>query len=185
MTAPMANATPPRSKTVKRALNVLLDVVLAVLTNPVGRIVIVVVALVSVYLVFFAKSDVGRSSAGDCVSVTGTIAQLDAKRLDCTDPAALFVVAAIVTGGGSCDPGEVEMTKDFGTKWCLFYNVKVDDCLWFNAYKATEKGACAFGSKRVSYVSADTYDKTLCPKGSTTAIVDRQRGRLLCLTDVT
>jgi hypothetical protein len=153
----------------------------------IAAVVLVVVVGVVAYIAFFQKSDPTAAKVGDCVSITmsGTLAT--ATRLSCDDVKALYVVTA---AGPSvqCDAYEASYfgsTRD-RAKLCLFYNVKVGDCLKVTANGDGEaKGACEAGMLKVVLVSTDTADASTCPASADVARPDVTRKRLICFATVT
>jgi hypothetical protein len=152
----------------------------------VAAVVIVVVVGVIAYLVFFQKSDPTAAKVGDCVSVTGSASLATATRLSCDDDKALYVVVA-AGKSVTCDPYEVSYTGSTRdrTKLCLFYNVRVGDCLSLTQKgDGDAKGTCAAGMLKVVSVRTDTADESQCPGEADVARADATRKRLICFATV-
>jgi hypothetical protein len=153
------------------------------------RVVAVVVAIVVgviVYLVFFQKSDPAAAKVADCVSISGSASLATAQRLSCDDQDALYVVTA-AGKGVTCDANEVSYTGSNRdrTKLCLFYNVRIGDCLSL-AQKGDgdAKAACAAGMLKVVSVRTDTAEESQCPSEADVARADATRNRLICFATV-
>jgi hypothetical protein len=152
----------------------------------VAAVVIVVVVGVIAYLVFFQKSDPTAAKVGDCVSVSGAASLATAQRLSCDDPSALYVVTA-AGKSVSCDANEVSYTGSNRdrTKLCLFYNVRVGDCLSLTQKgDGDAKGTCASGMVKVVSVRTDTAEESQCPAEADGARADDTRKRLICFATV-
>jgi len=97
-----------------------------------------------------------------------------------------------VRGDGSrqdrdCDSSEVSYSGSARdrTKLCLFYNVRVGDCLTVTPKgDGDAKGTCAAGTLKVLSVRTDTADKTTCPAEADEARADVTRNRLICFSTV-
>jgi hypothetical protein len=153
-----------------------------------GLVAVVVVIGVGVigYLVFFQKSDPTAAKLGDCVSVAGPANAAVASRLSCDDQSALYVVTA-VGKTVTCDANEVSYTGNNRnrTKLCLFYNVRVGDCLKVSQNGDNDaKGTCATGMLKVLSVRTDTANKAQCPPEADEARTDAARTRLICFATV-
>lgn len=149
-----------------------------------AAVVVVVVAVVG-YVLVFARSDATAAKVGDCVSVSGSAASATARRVACSDSSALYVVTA--TGAKvTCDVSEVTYTggERDRTRLCLFYNVRVGDCLAI-AQGGTTKGSCAPGTLKVVYVDTSSADETKCPAEADVARTDDTHARLICFATLT
>ena len=152
----------------------------------VAAVVVVFVVGVIGYLVFFQKSDPTAAKVGDCVSITGASNLATATRLSCDDQSALYVVTA-AGKTVTCDSSEVSYSGSARdrTKLCLFYNVRVGDCLTVTPKgDGDAKGTCAAGTLKVLSVRTDTADKTTCPAEADEARADVTRNRLICFSTV-
>ena len=152
----------------------------------VAAVVVVIVVGVIGYLVFFQKSDPTAAKVGDCVSITGPSNLATATRLSCDNQSALYVVTA-AGKTVTCDSSEVSYSGSARdrTKLCLFYNVRVGDCLTVTPKGDSDtKGTCAAGMLKVLSVRTDTADKAQCPAGAEEARADATRNRLICFTTV-
>jgi hypothetical protein len=151
-----------------------------------AAVVVVVVVGVIGYLVFFRNSDPIAAKVDDCVSISGSANLATATRLSCDDELALYVVTA-AGKTVTCDTHEVSYSGSNRdrTKLCLFYNVRVGECL-----KVTQngdgdaKGTCAMGMLKVLSVRTDTGDKAQCPAEADEARADATRNRLICFATV-
>jgi hypothetical protein len=151
----------------------------------VAAVVVVAVGVIG-YLVFFQKSDPTSAKVDDCVSISGPASLATASRLSCDDDKALYVVTA-AGKTVTCDAHEVSYSGSNRdrTKLCLFYNVRVGECL-----KVTQNGdgdakaSCATGMLKVLSVRTDTADKTQCPAQADEARADPTRNRLICFATV-
>jgi hypothetical protein len=153
------------------------------LKTVVGRIVIaVVIAAIAGVIYFVVKPGPAGTKVGECLNITGTTANPDATKVSCDDAKATYVVTAV---GATCDEYEDEFTfKTKGatvSKLCLFYNVKVGDCLTVSTTGADSKGVCSPGSYKVTLTKDGTSDDTQCPGESTTSIPNVTRNKLICL----
>ena len=153
-----------------------------------GAAVVLLAIVVGVvgYLLFFRKSDPTTAKVGDCVSVTGSAIAATATRLSCDDARALYVVTA-AGKSVTCDSHEVSYTggSSDGTKLCLFYNVKVGDCLTLTQKgDGDAKGTCAKGMSKVASVRTDTANAAQCPPEADTALTNATRNRLICFAAV-
>jgi hypothetical protein len=180
-TAPTVSTTPEASTaptvTLNRPGRLLLRVV---------AVVIVIVVGVIVYLVFFQKSDPTAAKVGDCVSISGSASLATAQRLSCDDESALYVVTA-AGKSVSCDANEVSYTGSNRdrTKLCLFYNVRVGDCLTLTQKgDGDARGTCAPGMVKVVSVRTDTAEESQCPAEADVARADATRKRLICFATV-
>jgi hypothetical protein len=152
----------------------------------VAAVVVVFVVGVIGYLVFFQKSDPTAAKVGDCVSITGASNLATATRLSCDDQSALYVVTA-AGKTVTCDSSEVSYSGSARdrTRLCLFYNVRVGDCLTVTPKgDGDAKGTCAAGTLKVLSVRTDTADKTTCPAEADEARADVTRNRLICFSTV-
>ena len=154
-----------------------------ILKTVVGRIIIaVVVAAIAGVIYFVVKPGASGAKVGECLNITGTTAKPDASKVSCDDAKATYMVMAV---GATCDEYEDEFT--FTTKGatvsrlCLFYNVKVGDCLTVSTTGADTKGACTAGSYKVLFTKDGTSDDNQCPAESTTSIANVTRNKLICL----
>ncbi|MBI4900810.1 MAG: hypothetical protein HY829_10070 [Actinobacteria bacterium] len=151
-----------------------------------GAVVVVVVVAVLGYVAIFARSDAMAARVGDCVSISGSGSDAHARRVACSDSTALYVVTA--TGRTpACDPSEVTYTGSLldRTKLCLFYNLRVGECLTVTRGGDGEsKDGCAPGRLKVVYVDASTADQTKCPAEADIARTDETRTRLVCFVTV-
>ncbi len=152
-----------------------------------AAVVVVIVVSVIGYFVFFQNSDPTAAKVGDCVSISGSESVATAKRLSCDDPKALYVVTA-AGKNVTCDTSEVSYTGSNRdrTKLCLFYNVRVGDCLKVaQSGNGDAKGTCAAGMLKVVSVRTDTADEAQCPANADAARADVTRKRLICFTTLT
>jgi len=150
-------------------------------------VVVVVVVGVIAYLVFFRRSDPTVAKVGDCVSVSGSAAVAVATRLSCDDQKALYVVTA-AGKAVTCDKDEVSYTGNNRdrTKLCLFYNVRVGECITATpGGDGDAKVGCTAGTLKVLTVRTDTADETQCPAQADVARSDALRKRLICFQTVT
>ena len=150
-----------------------------------AAVLVVIVGAVIGYLVF-QKSDPTAAKVGDCVKITGASNLATATRLSCDDELALYVVTA-AGKAVTCDSSEVSYTGSTRdrTKLCLFYNVRVGDCLTVTPNgDGDAKGACTAGTLKVLSVSTDTADKTKCPAAADEARADVTHNRLICFATV-
>ncbi|HET7723995.1 MAG TPA: hypothetical protein VFK68_05110 [Propionibacteriaceae bacterium] len=152
-----------------------------------AAVVVLVVVAVAGYVLVFARSDATAAKVGDCVSVTGTAADARARRVACSDAGALYVVTA-AGPKVNCDASEVTYTGGARdrTRLCLFYNLRVGDCL--SAGRGGEpdtKAACAPGMLKVVYVDTSSADETKCPPAADVARTDDTSSRLICFATVT
>lgn len=151
-----------------------------------AAVVLAIVVGVVGYLLFFQKSDPTAAEVGDCVSVTGSAIAATATRLSCDDTSALYVVTA-AGRSVTCDSHEVSYTGGARdrTKLCLFYNVKVGDCLTLTQKgDGDAKGTCAKGMSKVASVRTDTASAAQCPPEADTALTNTTRNRLICFAAV-
>jgi hypothetical protein len=153
------------------------------LNTIVGRIVLAAIVLAIGGIIFIVvKPGAAAAKVGDCLNLTGTTATPNASMVSCDDPTATYVVTA---QGATCDENEDEFT--FTTKGatikkvCLFYNVKVGDCLTVGTTGAEAKGACTPGASKVTLATTGTADISQCPAESTTSIPNVTRNKLICL----
>lgn len=156
---------------------------LGLLKTVAGRIIIAVVVVAIAGVIYFVvKPGASGAKVGECLNITGTTANPDATKLSCDDAKATYVVTAV---GATCDEYEDEFTfKAKGatvSKLCLFYNVKVGDCLTVNTKGADSKGACTPGSYKVTLTKDGTSDESQCPTGSTSSVPNVTRNKLICL----
>ncbi len=154
-----------------------------ILKSVAGRVIIgIVVAVIAGIVVFVVKPGASGAKVADCISITGTSANPDATKVGCDDVKAVYVVTAV---GATCDEYEDEFTFTAKgatvSKLCLFYNVKVGDCLTVSSTGADTKGACTPGSFKVTLTKDGTADDTQCPSESTTSIPNVTRNKLICL----
>jgi hypothetical protein len=151
-----------------------------------GAVVVVVVVAVLGYVAIFARSDAMAARVGDCVSISGSSSSAHARRVACSDSTALYVVTA--TGRTpTCDASEVTYTGSLldRTKLCLFYNLRVGECLTVaRAGEGESKDPCAPGRLKVVHVDASTADQTKCPPEADIARTDDTRARLVCFVTV-
>ena len=152
----------------------------------VAAVLLAIVVGVVGYLLFFQKSDPTAAKVGDCVSVKGSASAATATRLSCDDASALYVVTA-AGKSVTCDSHEVSYTGGSRdrTKLCLFYNVKVGDCLRLTQSGSGDpKGTCAKGMSKVASVRTDTASAAQCPPEADTALTNTTRNRLICFAAV-
>ena len=151
-----------------------------------AAVLLAIVVGVVGYLLFFQKSDPTAARVGDCVSVKGSAIAATATRLSCDDASALYVVTA-AGKSVTCDSHEVSYTggnRD-RTRLCLFYNVKVGDCLTLTQNgDGDAKGTCAKGTSKVVSVRTDTANAAQCPPEADTALTNTTRNRLICFAGV-
>jgi hypothetical protein len=174
--APDSSVSTPKRRRPRRRTLVLgaAAVLLAIVVGVVG------------YLRFFQSSDPTAAKVGDCVSVKGSAIAATATRLSCDDASALYVVTA-EGKSATCDSHEVSYTGGNGarTKLCLFYNVKVGDCLTLTQHgDGDAKGTCAKGMSKVASVRTDTANAAQCPPEADTALTNATRNRLICFAAV-
>ena len=151
-----------------------------------AAVLLAIVVGVVGYLLFFQKSDPTAARVGDCVSVKGSAIAATATRLSCDDASALYVVTA-AGKSVTCDSHEVSYTGGSRdrTKLCLFYNVKVGDCLTLTQSGSGDpKGTCAKGMSKVASVRTDTASAAQCPPEADTAFTNTTRNRLICFAAV-
>jgi hypothetical protein len=151
-----------------------------------AAVLLAIVVGVVGYLLFFQKSDPTTAKVGDCVSIRSSAIAATATRLSCDDASALYVVTA-AGKSVTCDSHEVSYTGGARdrTKLCLFYNVKVGDCLTLTQKgDGDAKGTCAKGMSKVASVRTDTASAAQCPPEADTALTNTTRNRLICFAAV-
>jgi hypothetical protein len=154
-----------------------------ILRSVVGRVIIgVVLAAIAGIVIFVIKPGATGAKVGECLNITGTTANPDATKVSCDDAKATYVVTA---AGATCDENEDEFTFTAKgatvSKLCLYYNVKVGDCLTVNTSGADTKSACTTGTYKVTLTKDGTSDDSQCPAESTTSIPNVTRNKLICL----
>lgn len=148
-----------------------------------AAVVVVIVVAVLGYVSVFARSDATAAKVGDCVSVTGSASDARARRVACSDSSALYVVTA-AGPKVNCDSSEVTYTGGARdrVRLCLFYNVRVGDCLAPGQGGGPDtKAPCAPGRLKVVYVDTSSADETKCPPEADVARTDDTNARLVCL----
>lgn len=149
--------------------------------NLIAIAVLLVLGVVG-YLVF--KPGVAGAKVGDCLTIAGNDTSAKADFLSCEDPNAAYVVTST---DGQCDSAEssyeVSKTGVQITKLCVWYNVKVGECLTDDSKGAAQKKPCESGLFRAEVVKDGTSDEKQCPDG-TQALGDAKRNKLICFSEV-
>jgi hypothetical protein len=138
--------------------------------------------VIAAVVIFVVKPGASGAKVGECLNITGTTKEPDATKVSCDDAKATYVVTAV---GAACDEYEDEFTfTQKGatvSKLCLFYNVKVGECIKVSTSGADTKGDCSPGTYKVLLTKDGTTDDSQCPAEATTSIPNVTRNKLLCL----
>lgn len=162
-------------------------------TGKIVKIVLGVVVLAVIAVVAIVNWGTAPSSAnvGDCIKVNSvSVTDADVEKVECTDPAASYKVAATFDDSSAECPGGTDSDYVSYTEsgkgdltLCLTLNAKEGEC--FKNGDAAEKVGCseANADVKVAKILTGTTDESGCPEETVAFLAYPEPKMVLCLSD--